>query len=400
MDWIDRLRYETRESECPDEFIFWAGMVAISAACRRNYYLPRGGVYKLYPNLYVLLVADSGGRKSFATYACKQLVDNVHDTRVISGQNSIESIINELSRAKTSANGGPPLTKAQCLLVSNEFSNLIIDHPQAMTIITEWYDTHYYPDEWKKSLKGTGIEILKQPYFSIIGCTAPIHFRDKIQIKDIEGGFAARTIIVYNNELGKINPLLEDAPDIDYKQLSTYLQDISNGTGIFKYSDGGKELFREWYEHHRREKYDDRTGMTNRLHDHVLKIAMCISLAENHRGLILEESHIQTGIDLAMKSMRSINYIVKGSGKSALGSITHQVAMAVYDAPQHKITRNMLLFNNYGDYSAAELDEVIMTLEQSGMIKAEATKHGISYHMRPEIVEMWKSFADGKAGGN
>src|SRR5438874_2133996 len=98
MNWLDELLAQHAEVETPKNFWYWSGLATISAILKDNVYLDRGGSkdYRLYPNIYVMLYADSALRKGPPVSLAKNLVKKVNNTRVISGRSSIQGILKEL----------------------------------------------------------------------------------------------------------------------------------------------------------------------------------------------------------------------------------------------------------------------------------------------------------------
>src|SRR5215204_1926685 len=111
MTWIGKLLESTAASESPRKYWYWAGLTAISAVVNNKVYLDKF-LYKLYPNVYVLLVGKSGIRKGPPVSLSKQLVRAVNNTRVIAGRITIQAAISKLRAAMTQENGGPPITDA------------------------------------------------------------------------------------------------------------------------------------------------------------------------------------------------------------------------------------------------------------------------------------------------
>ncbi len=205
MNWIEEILLGTDEAESPKTFFFWSAIAAISAVMKNKVYLDKH-FYKLYPNVYVFLVAKSGLRKGIPIAMAKALVKEVDNTRVISGRNSIQGIIKDLSITVT-APGKPPLRDACGFIVSGEFSTVLIKDPEALTILTDLYDGHYNK-EWKNTLKGTGVEELKGVNITVLGALNQTHFRDMISSREVTGGFIARTLIVEETKRARKNPRL------------------------------------------------------------------------------------------------------------------------------------------------------------------------------------------------
>src|SRR3954467_13696876 len=105
MTWVERVLQSTEGSESPREYYYWGALAAISAVVANNVYLDRF-YYKLWPNIYVILVGRSGLRKGPPIQLAKSLVEEVNNTRVFAGRSSIEAIIDQLATATTKEGGG------------------------------------------------------------------------------------------------------------------------------------------------------------------------------------------------------------------------------------------------------------------------------------------------------
>ena len=225
MNFLQDLLDMTDEAETPKSFIYWAGLASISAIMKRRVWLDQFYI-KVYPNIFVLLLADSGLRKGFAIKIVRDLVQGVNNTRVISGRNSIQSIIQELANAYIPGSGCLPIVESCAILVSDELSNLIINDPQSTTILHDLNDTSYTTN-WTNTLK-SGKEKLKDVYVTMFAATNESLYKDVIQAKDINGGFVGRTIVVSEKKRNRINPLTRPPKLlIDYEKLIHYLKSLA-----------------------------------------------------------------------------------------------------------------------------------------------------------------------------
>ena len=354
MSFMKELMAQTEDAETPRTWIRWSALMSLSAVSSFNVYLDKY-YYKISLNVYALLIGKSGLGKALPIHITKQLVESVDNTRVISGRNSIEAVILELSRTRSRENK-PMITDSRGCLISGEFSNFIISNPQALTIITEWYDTHFQ-GEWNNTLKSTGVEKLKGLNITLFGACSPPHFRDFVSARDIEGGFIGRRMLIYAEKRYKINALV-DKPDInlDLSKLTDYMKEVSKVKGEFKWSEDGKRTYKDWYTSFRQREEQtsyngDRTGSDQRIQDHVCKVAMLLSLADNTE-LLLREKHINEAITICTqfvvdakkanlssggKSVMAeqtgivLSFLIKQPGKSQKGkkflSVTGMISM-------------------------------------------------------------------------
>src|SRR4249920_2360303 len=130
MTFIEALLIYTNASESPKKYYYWSGLSAIASVVKSNVYLDKF-YYKLFPNIYVLLVGRSGLRKGPPVHLAKTLVSTIDNTRIFAGRMSIQGIIADLSRAITKSNGGPPITAADGALFASEFASFIIQDSSA-----------------------------------------------------------------------------------------------------------------------------------------------------------------------------------------------------------------------------------------------------------------------------
>ena len=163
-------------------------MSCISAAAGNNYYLATLKGDLIYrPNLYIMLLGDSGLGKGFPINRAKLLVSKADVTRVIAGRSSIQAIVQELSRTRTQE-GKTPITDSRGFIINGELSAAIISDVDSLAILTDLYDGQFNP-EWTNLLKGDGAEKLKNPYITALFGSSPAHSR-----REFKGDSYLRTV--------------------------------------------------------------------------------------------------------------------------------------------------------------------------------------------------------------
>lgn len=390
--WIDLIQKETDAAETPRSYIYWAGLSAISAVIAPNVWLNRGGVYLLRPNLYVLLIGHSGLGKGLPIAIAKRLATKVGSSRVISGRNSIQAIIKGLSEPHTNTVANKQVMDARGFIVSGEFATLLLQDDQALTILTDLYDTHYN-EVWKNTLKNSPVEELKSPCITMFGGSSPEHFAAAVPSVNIGGGFMGRTLVVYEENRHRINPLsnTDDAVKINIDYLAEHLHEVAKCKGGFKFSDEAVGRWEEWYIDFRKKKFEDETGLTHRMPDHVLKVAMCISLTKKFEMIITEED-LEESISACMLLGLNTKRITKGSGKSTLGPIIKKVFEMLVNSAKKQMTRQELLLSGYGNFASFELDHVVRTLEEANLVIATPAKDTIIYSLTTKAMDDWNNY--------
>lgn len=396
MSWINLLNDVTDDAETPRSFIFWSGICTISAIVAPNVYLNKGGKYRLHPNIYCLLVAKSGLGKSLPISISKRLVTLIGSTRVISGRSTIQKIIKDLSVSESDEKTGNPKFKdARGYICSGEFATAVQRDLDLFTILTDLYDTHANAEGWVNSTKVGGSEILKAPCITLFSGASPEHFEDYIPKVNILGGFIGRTLLVYEEKRWKLNPLTdEEAEEIDYEMLAAHLMTLKNLKGQFKWTPEAKKRYNEWFMEFRPKEHDDRTGTVERMPDHILKVAMCISLSFN-TDLVIKVEHLELALKHCLRLRHSVKALTSSQGRSSMAGQVKAALEIILKSENATISRQDLLVKGFGDFNASELDTIIDTLIQTGFVIQTGTKD-IIYRVSERGKQIWQQVKETK----
>lgn len=409
MAWIDDILLEHSEVESPTAFWYWAALCSVSAVVKDNIWIDRAGLYKLYPNIYCILHAESGMKKGPPIAMAKDLVRLVGGTRLISGRSSVQGIMKKLGTAHTEPNNPRPLLKSVGFIVASELSSAIVEDPAALTILTDLYDRHYNKDEWESLLKVDSFQ-LKDPTVSLLGGINDAHADTFFGKKDIQGGFLARTFVVYEKEEQNINSLVKPLTHVpNLERSACYLKEVAKLKGPFKPfwdEETNKPTavgayYDEWYNDFRKQvkmmEIKDDTGTLNRFGDSVLKVAMLLSLAKNPVLEITMEA-MEDAIEHSEKLIGNIRQTTMGKrGLSTSAEIKKQIIWELYTRTNHQISRPMLMKKMWMHYSnETEFTGVMQAFHDSGLIVTQSMGNQIVYTMPDEQVKEMKRYLEGK----
>lgn len=371
MTFIEQVLDATQDAESPEAYLYWAALMAIAATVRNKVWFDKI-YYNLYPNMYVLLVGNSGLRKGLPGSLAANLVDHSQVTRVLTGRMTIQGLVKKLSRAET-VKSGAMYTEANCFLASGEYAASIVDDPAFIHIMTDLYDTHAYDKkDWVYTLSGEEERRLTRPCLNFMGASNVTNLAETLPKFSHGGGFIARTFIVQADKKRKINSLMYKGKKIDYAPLYEYLEKLSLLEGEFSMTEDAREYFDHWYNLREkimeRDKQEDPTGTLNRLHDQVLKIAMNLCLSESPI-MQIKVPHIEEAIQKANECVPAMRQITVGAGKAELAVATKIVMRRLIDAPDHKLSREKLLQYGTGDFDVFDLDRIMETLSEADWVK-------------------------------
>ena len=399
MSWLDDVILQHKELESPVSFWYWSALTSISAVVKDNVWIDRQ-MYNLYPNIYVMLYADSGLKKGPPINMAKKLVRAVNNTRIIAGRSSIQGIMRDLGTAYT-APGGVVINKATAFICSSELTASLVEDRAALDILTDLYDRSWNEDEYRSLLKQEQF-VLKEPTVTLLGGINEAHAEMMFGKKDIQGGYFARSFIIHESKRNRVNSLirrLEHPPD--YPKLAVYLKEIAKLKGAFAELDKSKagELYHNWYEtftqNIEEQKIKDPTGTLNRFGDSVLKVAMLISLARDP-VLTISESAMEEAIMQCETLVGNARKVTMSSGK---GTWTQQKALAIDELltrDNHRISRVQLNRKFWMHANSTEWDDIMLSLSDGNIISIETIGNQIIYVMGDEQVKEWKQHLKGK----
>jgi hypothetical protein len=389
MTWIQQLMEATKEDESPPKYYYWAGLSAISGILANRVWLERGGLFKLYPNIFTLLLGPSGIKKGPPIALAKNLVIEVDNTRVFAGRLSIQKAISMLSTSHTRA-GKEVIKDAIGYFSASEFASFIIQDPAALTILTDLYDTHYNEKGWTNYTKKSDQEELKNPCITVFGASNETHFKEAVPISAENGGFLARTFIVSANKRGKLNPLTEDEVPIDIKCLSVHLKSAALLKGPFQWTKEAKEYYNEWYtQFDSVDKSQDSTGTLNRVTDSALKVAMLISISRG-LDLRLELDDVKEAVNVCEDTVLGAKRLVMGAGKNPLGPQTAMLIRYLLVQPEYKSGRKNILDKHWGHFDTFQLDSMIETLTQMGAINVKFESGETHFKLTEKVINNYE----------
>lgn len=411
---IHDLVHEHQEVETPISWIYWSLIASISAAAANQYTLRtlKGHVI-YYPNVYVMLLGESGLGKGFPVNLAKRLVQQADITRVIAGRSSIQAIVKELATTK-SVQGKPVITDSRGFIVNGELSTAIIQDPDSLTILTDLYDRNYNT-QWTNLLKGDGAEKLKEPYITCLFGSSPSHFYDSIPQANIEGGYIGRNLVIYEEKRSKDLDLLDDeVEEIDDDKFNNYivpryvphLVEISKKKARLIPNAKARELFNAWRRDWRANQadYNDKTGFVNRVPDHVIKVAMCLCLARYNSAGIIDENDTTEAIQAVSSLIYASKKASEGQGQDPIAAAMKRVIDNLIAAPRNQLTRTELLVMGYGHYDNSTLDRIIDSLLEMKWAKREKVGVGANLdwliHLAGEPLESYQQFKKARNNGH
>lgn len=203
-NWLKIYCDWARDNYCPDKFHVWSGISALACALGRSLWAPVGNGVRIFPNLFILLVAKPGIGKSSAMKKAKGFLDILHDEcrlNVLPAQTTEAKLI-DLMGKKTKAvyepDGSIVYDSSSVFYASEASNSLKAIYGEFVSTITDFYDC---PDLWSKGTMKDGEKKYQNICLNMIAGSTPNFLNKLITGDNIEGGFASRNIYVIQNQL-------------------------------------------------------------------------------------------------------------------------------------------------------------------------------------------------------
>jgi predicted transcriptional regulator len=388
LGFVSRFIDFTKEYESPTSFWKWSAIATVAATLRYNVFFPHG-LGKIYPNVYTLLLADSAEyRKDAGPKLASELLREVANTKVIEGRGSFQAITEALAYDVANKKTGGPLRGGACIIIAPELAAFFVSDPQLIPNITSWYD---FREEHVENLK-SGKLTIKNRCINLLAASNETFLREVYDDRAIYGGLLRRTFMVKPDETRPPNSLMYEQTIYDKTPLIEELKEIKDFAGPIARTEAAAKFYDRWYKelYAKYKTHPDRTGVLQSIHISVLKLAIIIAVS---RGTMEITKEIFEDAVLEMTALKP-NYEAYsvGVGKSEASRVGAVILKMLWQVEKNEMSRRDILLRVWSDISAEDLDKLVVTLEQSGLIRTKAFQNIIKY----ELTEKGKTYFEVK----
>ena len=310
-------------TDAPDIFALGAGLTTIATILQRNVFMKWTGG-KLYPNMYILLIMKSGGRKSTVLKVAKSLLEklDVGDTSLVFPSDITPEAFYAI--AQNRPNG---------VFFHSEFGGWLKSLDRNYNkgfkeFLTDIFDG-FSQKKLIKGPNGTGqLFRIEEPAINILTASTIAWISENIKDSDRNSGFMQRFNIFYAQQDKKEIAL--PTAFIPVESLVADLKEISNIEGEIELSEEARQIYEEFYysEDESKKRQSETYGsFQTRLFTLIIKIAIiyCVMRRDN----IIEKEDIKYAIQLKLileKHLYSVyDKLIKDRNQETLNKILNIV---------------------------------------------------------------------------
>jgi hypothetical protein len=333
--WIESFLEATEGLPVPRIFLKWSAISAIAGALERKVWV-RMNRMNLYPNMYILLIADPGVGKTVSATQTEILwrgLKNHHVAPTNATKAGLIDVLAESAREVTLPRlAGVDKFHALNIMASELGAFMPSYEGEFMNTLTTLWDGGHYSE--RKRTGQLKVDIPK-PTLNMLACATP-DFMNKFMPEGAwKQGFASRLLMIYSSEMILSDLWSEDnhasAMGTYYDDLQSDLVHIGNIYGKIEFAPEAAETFTRWYrsgteplpQHPKLESYVPRRPV------HLANMCMVRAISER-RMVILQEDYswcLDTLIQ-AEAAMPDIFLSMKGGQSQAMDDLWHFVLMA------------------------------------------------------------------------
>lgn len=391
MSFLQNYRTFCSGNEANPTYHMFAGLSVLSAVTQRRIWIDQG-YFKIFPNLYIVLVGPAGGRKTTAMDIAAGMVEKLGTVPFTTDCVTKEKLIMDIRAEERAINEMPDLYKKDGLgivsptaLFLTELSDFLGPSSVGMiNFLTAVYDRQTYTYKTKNK----GAEKLVGPYLTILACTTPEWITTYLRSDVISGGFSRRTLFVYEWEEGRRIPWPTVTPDmiLAWEAAMSHLRKLQALAGPMKWSDAARKFYEDWYINLKIPNDDTIRGYYKSKHIQLLKVAMLISLSES-TDMVLEVRHLELGLELLKLAEANLVKVFQGMGRNELHAVANKALdylrsndLREVELDGRKVTARVMREKDlktllFKDAGGRDIDEIINHLVSTEKVKRTTHVH-------------------------
>lgn len=327
---IDAFTEYAVGSGSPEKYAKWCAVSGIAAALERRSWTWMGDRC-IFPNQYILLVGNSGTRKSATADLITEIIYDLRDISFMPAQMTAAAMLLSIVDAGENKQfhfDGKTYKNSSLFAYASEAATMLKENEALQELLTDFYQCGtptFWSDKfgWTKRTVGGGKIVVFNPCLNLLGCSTAEWLNDIIGDKSIKGGFIPRFLLIEHNQKAKTggwrSRTVNHSSRTKKKALTDDLQRINNLSGEFSQALDFKEVFDniEKIVVDQINKEDERQPFYNRKIVHCLKVAMALS-ADQGDSMVVTGDHLAKAFEM-VESIEADMYNCfynRGSNKS------------------------------------------------------------------------------------
>lgn len=369
---LENYRVFTQGNETPELIHLWCGLSALAGAIEKRMWIDQK-FFKLYLNLYVLLLAPAGVAAKSTSMGIALRMLKKASLNIMEGSILKEKIVEDMEELQKPFNfKGGTFTHSSVTFVSNELNVLLASGTDMVKFLVDIYDRD---DTYVYKTKNSGTYEIPYPYFNMISAVVPQWFKENMCSDLGATGLLARFIIVYEEQKRQKVPLVEITEE-QYeaeRRCMEIIYALTQMHGELKMTQEARDYFCDWYM-----KQDSNVSQDYRLNAyyerrnkiHILKIAALMALGDLRTEMDVIDLERAIHLLERTEARMRLAYILNGGNK--LTPYIHEVLNAI-EAHGGKLPIHEVVQMLYTELDIDDVKKLMVTMEEMHVVRKELT---------------------------
>lgn len=341
-DFFDYYLAYTASTEATATFHRWSAIAGIGAVLEKNTCIQFGNSH-IYPNHYIMLLGESGTRKSSAIKSFVKIMKGTGYKAFAATKTSKEKFLADLAEYHSGSEEdydeqifgeADESSVTPCFIAADEANDFFgINNVEFLSILGNLWDLD---GSFENKLKNSKSDIITNPNISILAGNTPTNFAAAFPASIIGQGFFSRLLIIHGERTRpKIAWPTPPTPEATQAIITLLGQIRLAMSGVLEITPRAKQVAGDIY-HMTEYGEDDRfKSYFERRHTHLLKLAI-VCAAARAQPLIDEEAIIQANTFLTYAQ----NLMPKALGAfgRAKNSDINQKVLSIIQTAQRPLT--------------------------------------------------------------
>ncbi len=310
-----------------------------------------------------------------------QLLKEAGTTHTMSDRITMEYVLEKLSKgfpATTPTQTGVKLgSEANALIISTELSVFITASQFSITALSDLWDSK--EGVYGYGTRGKGEYNINNPCVSLLGGSAQEWLVKSVPSDAVGGGFTRRVNFVFATKKDKkiAWPSFNGAKNLD--PLIEDLREISQLRGEFGFTQKARDLFEPYYMSCEPDEFDDEATAVYKTSKwaNATKIAMALCCARGDT-MQINEQDFQQAVDKVEEVSKDLKIVFRAVGESELTVASDKVLRFL--EIRGYASRGDILQANWRHVSSEDLDRIIATFREAGMISERQVGNKTLYY--------------------
>lgn len=377
----------SKNSETPEIFHFWSILFGISCALGRRCWIDMS-MFTIYPNLYVILVAESGRqRKSTGIDIIDDMLSELQPPpNMIADKITPEALLEAMRTPETSPENSNVILQEKCegYAIVDElttFLNAKVYEAGMGPLLTKLYDCKRVVEY---HTKGGGRLTLRNVCLGLLGGTTIDFLREAIPEHAIGHGVTSRVLFITSSLAGEPVPI----PKTDKskrQEIINGLQRICFLRGEFRWN--GPDViqyyvnrYKEWQTTSPLHNHKHLMAYASRRWIHAFKIAMALSAA-TRADMLITIKELKAADEILSQIEENLPYLVSLITASEQGQLMTWIEAIVAGAK--KMSRMDLMRITSNKLNTRDLEVLLDTLVKSGRLVETLEANVLQYTTGP-----------------